>query len=364
MNIVFRVDASRNMGAGHVSRCLSLAHALKSAYTPIVKTQSSKDNTTVQCQFICQNLPGNMANIIANQGFIISLLPNLPEHTELLDARASLAKINQPIDLLIIDHYQLGKIYSSALRARCAHIVVIDDLANRKHDCDILIDQNLLPQFTDRYRHLVEQSCIQLLGPEFALLRPEFYQVSPKSTRSNILVFLGGGDAPNITYTVLKTLLSPLVSLPKQTQIDVVLGAGNPWIKSLQKEFGCYQHINWHIQCNYMASLMANAFLAIGAGGSTHWERCIMQLPALVVTVADNQIATTKYLDELGACTWLGTSENLTSQDIAIELNKILQSPELLASMTQIASTIVPPNEGITSVVRVIKNVTGTQLHA
>lgn len=364
MYIVFRVDASSTIGAGHVSRCLCLAHALTAAYAPIVKTQSSEDNPIVQCQFICQDLPGNMADVIASEGFITSLLPIFTEHTELLDARASLAKINQPIDLLIIDHYQLGKIYSSALRARCAHIVVIDDLANRKHDCDILIDQNLLPQFTDRYRHLVEQSCIQLLGPEFALLRPEFYQTPTQSTRSNILVFLGGGDSQNITYTVLQGLLSPLVNLSKQAQIDVVLGAANPWTESIQKEFGSYQHINWHIQCNYMASLMANAFLAIGAGGATHWERCIMQLPALVVTVADNQIATTKYLNELGACTWLGTSENLTSQHIAIELNKILQSPELLASMTQIASTIVPPNAGIKSVVRVIKNVTGTQLHA
>ncbi|QIR13955.1 UDP-2,4-diacetamido-2,4,6-trideoxy-beta-L-altropyranose hydrolase [Shewanella aestuarii] len=364
MNIVFRVDASSTIGSGHVSRCLCLAHALTAAYTPIQNTQLSEDNPVVQCQFICQDLPGNMATVIANEGFTTNLLPHFAEHTESLDAQASLAVINQPIDLLIIDHYQLSKTYSSALRSRCRHIIVIDDLANRVHDCDILIDCNLLPKFTQRYQHLVKPSCLQLLGPEFALLRPEFYQAHRQQTRSNILVFLGGGDSQNVTYTVLEALFSLQVTLPKQTQIDVVLGAANPWIDSLQKEFGHYQQINWHIQCDYMASLMANAFLAIGAGGSTHWERCVMQLPALVVTVADNQIATTQYLATLGACAWLGTSEKLTSQHIATELNKLLQSPELLASMRQEAAKIIPKNAGITSIVREIKNLIGTQLHA
>lgn len=338
MNIVIRTDAYAAIGTGHLMRCLALAKALANQH---------------QITFLCNSLAPALVATIHTAGFELLLLPQVPAD-EAEQAQTCLALLRDKVDLLIVDHYQLGAAFCQHMRSRCAHILVIDDLANRVHDCDLLLDQNFLPDMQRRYRQLVPATCQCLLGPAYVLLRQEFY-VQPAQPRSHVFVFFGGADEKNITRRALLALTALGEAMPA---VDVVLGGANPWIAELTQEFSDNPLINWHINCDYMAQLMARAHLSLGAGGGTHWERAIMGVPSLVVTVADNQQATTAYLASLGACRWLG-DDSITVEDFKIALNDALQSPQQLLELAANARKILPANAGIPQVVGAINEILG-----
>lgn len=339
MNILFRVDASITLGSGHVMRCLTLASALR--------------NSGAICDFVCRIQPGHLNETIQQQGFNVYHLPAaLPDQNA--DAQATLSVLNKDYALLVVDHYQLAADYCSRLRACCRYIMVIDDLANRLHDCDILLDQNLFAKPELRYTALVPANCKLLLGPHFALLRQEFYQQQDNTLPLHILVGFGGSDEQNLTQLAIQAIKQ--LKLPDLTA-DIVIGTNNPWRTSIEQQIACLPNLTLHIQCNYMAKLMHRAQLMLGAGGSSHWERCICALPGLIVTVAENQQATTAYLDELGACVWLGQAADMSAQRFAEQLFYYLSQPALLNEIGQTAACIVPSNAGTMNVVAAIRNV-------
>ncbi|MGE6450814.1 UDP-2,4-diacetamido-2,4,6-trideoxy-beta-L-altropyranose hydrolase [Shewanella baltica] len=364
MSVVFRVDASVEIGTGHVARCLTLAKAL----------------SHLQVTFICRNAPGNMVGFIRAQGVKVLELPAAyssgsaspieavfdanVQHDEASECLQLLGE--HPYSLLVVDHYRLDATFSQKMRQKCQYIMVIDDLANRVHDADILLDQNLLPAFESRYQELVSERTITLLGPQYALLREEFYQSYPienditshslTSCKYSILVFFGGSDADNVTCKALSgiRLLADKGAFD-QLDVDVVLGGSNPWKEQLYIQYADCSYIHWHVECDYMAKLMAKATLALGAGGSTHWERCMMGLASLVVTVADNQVECTQYLAGKGACQWLGHGKDVSSVDIAKAIESWLSLPEKLIEMSQRASQIVSHDCGVPKVLQALE---------
>jgi UDP-2,4-diacetamido-2,4,6-trideoxy-beta-L-altropyranose hydrolase len=343
VKVLFRADASVRIGAGHVMRCLTLAHALS--------TQGAV------CHFICRQLEGDLTQVIRQQGFELYTLTG-PQPDEQQDAVQTLQRLGQTYQLLILDHYALAQSYCSRLRQRCQHIMVIDDLANRVHDCDILLDQNLFAKPEQRYQRLLPAPCLQLLGPQYALLRQEFYQQKEHRLPQHILVGFGGSDEQNLTQLAIDAIAQ--LKLPRLTA-DIVIGANNPWRAGLEQQAACLPNVQLHIQCNTMATLMCRARLMLGAGGASHWERCICGLPGLVVTVAENQQATTAYLDQLGACVWLGQAADMSAQFFAEQLRYFLSQPALLDEISQTAASIVPATAGTVEVVRAIHNVVTPQ---
>lgn len=334
MTILFRVDASIQIGSGHVMRCLTLAQALTAQ--------------GAECHFVSCQTDGDLNDLIRQQGFHLFTLAG-PVADEIEDAALTLALLTQSYQLLIVDHYALAREYCSALRQRCQHIMVIDDLADRVHDCDILLDQNLLPQLEQRYMALIPSHSVKLLGPRFALLRREFYQAENKRESGHILIGFGGSDAQNLTALAIQALqelqLKPITA-------DIVIGANNPWRAELEQQVACLPNVRLHVQCNYMATLMHRAQLMLGAGGASHWERCICGLPGLVVTVAENQRATTAYLDQLGACVCLGQAEAMSAEFLAEQVCTYLSQPVLLDEIAQTAASIVETDAGTPLVVQ------------
>ncbi len=213
--------------------------------------------------------------------------------------------------------------------------MVIDDLANRKHNCDIILDQNYYADMKLRYQGLVPKYCNQLLGPEYALLRKEFY-VAKKTLRKrsgtikNILVFFGGSDPSNETGKTLEALIQLKTT---DLAINVVVGASNPHKDSL-KLICDINNFNYLCQVSNMAQLMAEADLAIGAGGTTTWERCFLELPSIVIAIAENQVGLCEEAAKAGVITFLGVKECVTAKIIANELaklqNKLLEKPKTL----------------------------------
>lgn len=287
METVFRTDASHEIGTGHVMRCLTLADALRELGT--------------HCRFICRDHPGNLLDLIGKRGYLVHVLQDTtaqiiesepaPGYRGWLgvdwyvDAKQTVAALNDtPVDWLIVDHYALDARWEQMLRVHCKKLLVIDDLADRPHVCDVLLDQNLGRDAED-YDALVPGHCMRLLGPQNALLRPDFAALREYSLQrrqnlmlKHILIAMGGVDQPNATGQVLEALKA--CPLPADCKITVVMGGKAPWIERVR---AIAVTMPWPtevcIDITDMARVMAESDLAIGAAGSTSWERCCLGLP-------------------------------------------------------------------------------------
>ena len=337
MKAVFRADASSKIGSGHVMRCLTLAGVLRASGYAI--------------HFICREFDGHMAATIAAQDFQVHLLPGTgavsypvhgrPVHAEWLgvawqeDAAQSadvLERIGSEISWLVVDHYAIDAEWESLLGPMIERIMVIDDLADRRHDCDLLLDQNLYHDSGKRYAGMVNSDCELLLGPQYALLREEFciqrrHLRKRDGSVKDILVFLGGADPENATGMALDAIAD--LDRP-DIHVDVVIGSSSPNRKILELQCANMENVTCYCQITNMAELMNNADLAIGGGGSSTWERCAMALPALVVSLADNQQPIAETAASTGAITYLGRSKDVTADDIRLALLELCNHPEKL----------------------------------
>lgn len=361
MKFAFRVDASLAIGSGHVMRCLTLAQALRARGHA--------------CHFICRAHQGHLAGLLRDHGMPVSVLPAAPAAQEAAlaagpahapwlgcgwedDARASAALLAslQP-DWLVVDHYALDQRWEAAVRA--AHgamkLLVIDDLADRAHACDVLLDQNLGRGAHD-YQGLVPAACVLLAGPRYALLRPEFAAVRGASLARNrdeparILVSMGGVDQPNATGLVLETLKR--CALPEHCRISVIMGASAPWIAQVRAvAAGMPWPVDVLVNVSDMARRMADSDLAIGAAGSTAWERCCLGLPAVMVVLAENQANGAAALHEAGAAISIGTVDAIPAA-----LPPLLDSlrGERLAAMSRRAAGLAD-GAGVAALVQVLE---------
>jgi len=334
MKIAVRVDASLQIGTGHAVRCLALAGELrhKGAYV----------------LFVCREHPGNVCDTITAEGFEIARLGfdqgddnndekgghedaiNPLAHAEWLgadqkvDVRQSINALQKdaPWDWLIVDHYAIDHRWETSMRKMANKVMVIDDIADRVHDCDILLDQNYFEDPESRYTNLVPSACCFLLGPRFALLRPEFLKARRfAQCRGNginrALVYFGGNDPDNITGKTLSALCSPEL---ENLKVEVVVGPQNPNKKSLQKIVKRRPRTRLHNQPPYFVELMLRADLAVGGGGTTTWERLCLNLPSIVITQADNQEPLTASLHNQGLVNWIGHSRSITEEEIKIAI--------------------------------------------
>jgi UDP-2,4-diacetamido-2,4,6-trideoxy-beta-L-altropyranose hydrolase len=344
MRIVFRTDASIQIGSGHVMRCLTLADALK--------------QQGAECYFICREHPGHLNTLIEEHGHQVHTLPlaTQPEshkqaelaHAHWLGASRQgdfqqcqpLLQSLQP-DWLIVDHYALDHHWQQPLRSDCRNIMVIDDLADRKHDCDLLLDQTFGRKAQD-YQPLVPSTCEILCGSQYALLRPEFAQWREYSLRrreegrlKQLLINLGGVDKDNITTQILKSLQNS--ALPKNCKITVVMGPSAPWVEEVKQEA---KQLPWETEVKVgisnMAELMVNSDLAIGAAGATSWERCCLGLPTIMVVLADNQKTIANQLVAAGAAL------KINSQDLSATIPQLETklTPDTLKYLSQSSASV------------------------
>lgn len=239
------------------------------------------------------------------------------------------------------------------MRVSARQIMVIDDIADRQHDCDVLLDQNYYVDMDTRYTGKVATSCQLLLGPRYALLRDEFRklreQVKPRTGEvKRILVFFGGVDAGNYTGLAIQALTE---LGGKGINVDVVIGAQHP--HRAQVETACVENgFICHVQTDRMAELMAAADLAIGAGGSSTWERCCLGLPALSICVANNQ---RKQIDDAAVegLLYAPSGDGNLSSMLKIHTAALLESPPLLKLISNTAMKTVD-GRGAIRVARVL----------
>ncbi|SDT95367.1 UDP-2,4-diacetamido-2,4,6-trideoxy-beta-L-altropyranose hydrolase [Halopseudomonas salegens] len=358
MRVVFRADASIQIGSGHIMRCLTLADALAAR--------------GIDCHFICREHPGHLLDAIRHKGFAVHVLPRAETgdeasskplaHADWLgssqdqdaaECRRMLAELRP--DWLVVDHYALDARWEGQLKPCSGKLMVIDDLADREHQCDLLLDQTL-GRRADDYRALVPADSRILCGSNFALLRPEFaawrqagLERRKQARLRRLLVNLGGVDKDNVTARVLAAL--SLCELPADLRITVVMGATAPHLEQVRR---VAQSMPWSTEVlvgvSNMAELMVASDLAIGAAGATSWERCCLGLPGILIVLADNQKQVALGLQQAGAVALVATDSSF-SQALEDALRRLQESPELLAAMASSAADIVD-GQGIARVIQ------------
>lgn len=336
MRVAFRVDASIDIGTGHVMRCLTLANALR--------------EHGAQCEFVCRAHPGHLAGRIESAGHAVHLLPlrageeageesAVAAHAHWLgsgwrrDAAETVAALGaSPRDWLVVDHYALEAGWESEAGRVAARSMAIDDLADRMHRVDLLLDQNLGRAASD-YDSLLPASARCLAGPDYALLRPDFarlrdYSLARREAAAlrRVLVSLGGVDRDNLTGRVLDALAT--VELPRDARVTVVMGKLAPGLDPVRAQasrmpFAC----DVRVDIDDMAQVMADADLAIGAAGSSSWERCVLGLPTIMLVLAENQRGIAAELEKAGAC-MVVASDGRLPRELADAMRRLDEAAE------------------------------------
>ncbi len=319
-------------------RCRTLAAALK------------KHGANIQ--FITRAHPGHLGDMLARDGFAVTLLPQ-PAYIENKgndyaawlgvsqqeDADQTIVALeNQQCDWLIVDHYGLDRVWEAQLQSHTRKLMVIDDLANRPHKCDVLLDQNYAVAGQERYQTWVPAHCQLLLGPRYALLRPEYAQyratMAPRTGDiKRVLVYMGGADNANITGKVLAALSAVQLA---HLEVDVVIGPNFIHKAGVTEQAGARPNTHIHGPRPHLADLMATADLTVGAGGATTWERLCMGLPSLVLSIAENQIPACEALVSSGLIRYLGGAHDL---DVAAIESALIEALAVTGQLRALATS-------------------------
>lgn len=325
-------------------RCLALADALRRA--------------AVAVTFVCREHQGNLCEVIAQAGFEVVTLKVADSadadsrigaswQQDAAETYAAIDRMGRPVDWLIVDHYALDTRWESALRTAGQRILAIDDLADRPHDCDVLLDQNLYDDAAARYVGLVPAHCVQALGPTYALLRPQFYEARASlrqrdGTIRRVLVAMGGADATDETRKALEALCDKDLGA---LDIDVLVGGLYRHKQRLRARYGRESRMRFHESTANVAALMAAADLSIGGGGTMNWERCLLGLPTLVIVIAQNQRETNEALHRAGIVLNLGWYAEVAAGQIAATVRRIVADPAAALQLSRRSLALMGPQD-------------------
>lgn len=329
--VVVRADASNRIGSGHVMRCLTLADSLRERGCTI--------------RFVSRLHQGHLCDLVEQRGFEVTRLP-LPPHAvaqarpissdwlgvpweqDAEETRRAIESSGSRPGWLVADHYGIDERWERAMRSATRRVMVIDDLANRSHDCDLLLDQNLVARFDTRYVGRVPVTCRLLVGPRHALLPSVYAELHDRVTPRqgpvrHVLVFIGGADQDDLTGRVLEAF----IALAREDVVaDVVVSGNAGQAEHIRSLAASRSNIQVHSGLPTLAHLMAAADLAVGAIGTTTWERLCVGLPTIAVTIADNQRAIADELANLGLIELLGPQTGVTRSMLEQALRSHLET--------------------------------------
>ena len=324
--VAIRADASSAIGTGHIFRAMAVFDAWMA--------QGG------DCFFVCADAPGNLIELLQARGYRTIPIPN--QLDQAADARAFRSAVSEAggADTIWVDHYGLDLTWEVAARGNARMLCVVDDLANRSHDCDLLIDTS---HEVDVYDRLVPAHTKRLIGLDFIPLRAEFTQsqrpIRQETARvKRILVTLGGNDPLDTSSLVLEALNHASMS---SFAIDMTVGSANPRANALRECAEKMPNVTLYFQHSEMADLMARADLCIGAGGTTSWERCYMGLPTLGLVLAENQVNFMARLSRLGVAKDAGWADQLDARQLRDILQEVIEDCHWRAKASRIGQSLI-----------------------
>lgn len=347
MRVLFRCDAGIIRGSGHLVRCLTLADAL-------AKKNGAKQGCEIT--FACRKDAGAFLDLFKTRDFNLLTMPEpvstlvTTEQIWTTQEQEDDFKLcqdmldGQVFDWVIVDHYALSAPWETLARSLGQKILVIDDLANRSHDCDALLDQNEYVDKADRYSALVPVGCHMLLGGKYVLLRDEFGLARQRlgQVRKNVdnaVILMGGSDYHGQSLRIAR-ILQPL-AIAANFGVDIILGQQNQQRAEIEKLAADTPLFRVHTNHGNISSLMLTADIAFGAGGTSTWEFCCLGVPTILLSFAKNQIALAQSADRLGIALYAGDSDKVTDEQIIDILTCLAEQPDLRQSLRQAAVSLI-----------------------
>jgi UDP-2,4-diacetamido-2,4,6-trideoxy-beta-L-altropyranose hydrolase len=337
--LVFRVDATTKIGIGHVMRCLALAQAWQDSGGKVI---------FISC---CESDLLRQRLIVEGIDFV----PHEQSHPATGDIEHTLRilteapkEISESGTWVVVDGYHFDADYQKRIKDAGFKLLWIDDYGHADHYwADIVLNPNISADKT-LYRKREPYTRL-LLGTRYVILRREFWpwrnwkRDNPEIVK-RVLVTMGGGDPDNVTLKVIRAFNS-LNDL--KLEVKIVVGPANPNRESLKKELSMAPFISRLLtEVNDMPDLMAWADIAISAAGSTCWELAYMMLPSLLLILADNQAAVANRLDDCGFAVNIGDCRDLTEEEIAGKVRKILADSKQRSLMSQRGRKLVDGDGG------------------
>lgn len=350
MKAVFRVDSSDTIGVGHISRCKSLARKLRTKGWEILfvhRRQVGDSFYELSKEFSVApiRIPTNNNLLLSKKNRPIGK-SEIIEH-ELRDAEETKSGIKDfNTDWLVVDHYLLGYQWEQLLRREVRNILTIEDLHDRDHFCDVLVNPKPINTHLEAtIKCSVPKRCRVILGPKYALIDDVYSlkneALSIKSSPiKHIFSFFGGVDAPDLTTRTIESISSDKLT---NVHLDVVVGPNNPNIDRIRRYIKNRGNIALfqNLSANEMKSLIQKSDLAIGGAGVNAWERCCLGVPSLVVSLEKHQHEIAIELEKLGVVIYLGHHYGLTSHDIRIAVIDLINSPSRLSDISKKCSRLV-----------------------
>ena len=345
MEIAIRTDASHAIGSGHLMRCLALASEMRKVGWKVVFVSSGREEKWIDLikgnNFECEVIESSLD--LCHSLHVDSEEPEGNWQRDAVETKQVLK--NRRIGWLIVDHYGLGSYWESALRACTKNIMVIDDLADRKHDCDILVDC-VYGRTHDNYFGLVPSKCEMLLGTKYALIRPEFCELRNKALKirsdhksiQRVLVSLGGVDKGNLTEKVINVLQR--INWRTNIELDIVVGHGYQHISRIKKQIDSIPfEAKLNIGVNDMATRIINAEIGVGTFGVSTWERFCLGLPSVNIVSEANQLEAVEKLEQL-ECAGI-VHMHLLENQIRSTINEIVSDTKIYRQLTKSCSRLV-----------------------
>lgn len=343
LRVAMRADASVRIGHGHVMRCLALATALRAEGAEVLLLQRRAEGDAQHAveHALCRAamLPPEPDGRHGAKGCADADADHDAGHdADAEHTRRALQRAWPGVrpDWLVLDHYGLGAAWVRRLRDAAARVLVIDDLADREHEGDLLLDSNWHEQGADRYRGRWPQGRPMLLGPAHALLRPEFAQArAALRTRDGqlrrVVVAFGGSDPAGATAPCVDGLHAAFPGL----QLDVVVGAASAQAAELAQRWAANAAVQVSVGAQDIAARLAAADLFIGAGGTMTWERACLGLPGITLPIADNQHALCRRLHDAGEGIDIGPWHAGAVDALLAALRTLREHPQRLQAMGQ-----------------------------
>ena len=342
MMIIFRVDSSNNIGGGHLTRCINIANQLK--------------KRKVNSIFLCQDLPGLDIKLLKIYNFKYKLLPENKNFKK--DAKETIKFLidqNLNPDCLVIDHYEIDINWEEMLRIYTRKICVIDDLADKKHYCDFLINQvfGIKPSI---YENLINSSCQLFLGSEYIMLRPEFAAMRNKALNKfesievkNVHLFFSSNDKNGLTIKYSNLLLDNFPA------INIYISVGNNFLEleKLKQLAFHNKRIHWKQNNLNIEKQMARCQIAIGTPGMITWERACLGIPSIQLGIKDFQDSILNDLDALGLCKWIGPEKEIKEGEFIQICRNFIEDKKYLSEMRRKCLKAVD-GKGMERVVRIL----------
>ncbi len=328
-HLAIRADSDTRKGVGHVMRMLALAQSWKSRVgrvTFITSCESVSILARVQAEGLSLKQIKRLCPDEDDLRTTLEILKTIGE-----EERGKKSNI-----WMVTDGYHFDEEFHSGIRANGYRLMVMDDFAHLRHyHADVLLNQNI---GAEQLTYQCERETKRLLGTSYTLLRPEFGQWREwrrvaRARASKVLVTLGGSDPDGIMFNVIEALQDKRL---KNIAATIIIGPANPNLRSLQETA---KRSEKKIQLltsvdKEMPQLMAEADVAISAGGSTCWELAFMGLPSITLVLAENQRRIAEGLAAVGVFVNFGEATNVSPGSLAERLEELLSDSEKRQQMS------------------------------